>query len=224
MTSKKSKYKLWKPTNVMCACNFKSLIRNINPNLNKIETHIYDHMFCRYVLERCTKIIRSYIGPIYSSRTPEYVMTLGLSFINNDDMKSNHGPVISKSGDVYCQIPYCGEYIGYCKLSLLSNIYQMKLCTEHYNQREELLITYIHKHNCEECYVNLIHVKRLYSSIIMKLNKIICHNIMNIILSFCFVQISYKCRGHIQPRKYKCETCDQINRTNAYAKYTIGKN
>jgi hypothetical protein len=208
-------FKPWKHKQTKCKCNFPSWIRKRrvpkseqNTILSNIRGHIYDHMFHLILPNSCISIVELYVGELYYSK--DYSITLGLIFINHDDLKKIAMTKSLSSESTYCKIKNCGARTD--MWTLRSGIYVNSLCDEHYNQFVELPIIHTHNHECDICYTNYIRIKKNYMSMIMKLNSTICYNIANIIQSFCFTKLPYKCRGHFVSKDYECCECFLIEK------------
>jgi hypothetical protein len=196
-------------------------------SLSKIRDVIYNNILCSYFSKLHEQddilwrdpvlIIESYVGHIYYPI--KSIMTLGLRFVSNNEFKeldkmySNNYSNLSRCSIHDCQLLTYGRPHSFITLTS-----PYSLCEEHYNQWYESFIKYVHIHDCVECYTNYVRIKKYYSSIIMKCNNVICHNVANIILSFMFgnqsvftstsyIQKRIKCQGHIVLRKYECHEC-----------------
>jgi hypothetical protein len=216
-----------------CDCDIKSWINNnlyfrseVNDVLHNIHDHVYSHILGRFLSESCINIIDTYVGTIYANHMRDYpqickvqmrILTLGIPFIHAEDYKLlfENNNIISfptlhwafhyrenswadhyrGNGSRQCSIPKCGaKYFESFE----------GVCMEHTKQSKLLPIEYIHVHECHECYVDMI---QKYKSIISKLSAMLYRDVINHIFSFCVTKKFNKCRGHMMPRKYKCETC-----------------
>jgi hypothetical protein len=175
-----------------CDCDITS------SDINIIRVHFFNHVLSQFI-DDASNIVELYVGPIHTNMLEN--LALGSSLVSIDDIKEELSIYYSEKDGYYenkCIIKNCGVDIPpiYC------------LCYEHTEQWNMRLLYYIHKHECNECFMKR---KSYCISALMKLHKSLNSDIANCILSFCDLTILFKCNGHMKPISYVCNLCPKKN-------------
>jgi hypothetical protein len=190
-----------------CKCNVQmwmSYGHNNERLIRIVKCHFYNHVMTYFISLECSTIVRQYVGiiPLYEHicmcksvwndyNVYEYCYkTLGHPCLDNGD-KRGFKHIISYFNNT-CRVINCG-------LPILKDNY----CEEHHDQWTtqwyDQQITFVHKHDCKECFVAATHI------LCEILNAIFPSVLSTYIIKLC--NDLYKCKGHNQQRRYECDRC-----------------